>query len=171
MPTMTAEEAQLELRRRLRLYFVKVIGSLIATFIAPFLVGGVLKAAGVEQAAAVSAVLGALMMLGTVAFAWYLVFTTWRCPACDANIYWLVSWNMSAFASMYGKKNCPKCDLQLISPRRGKFVLILIGIAVVFGVLGALMAGGAAAQKRKNQTPDAMTAPNTPNPPPPIPPG
>lgn len=163
MPTMTAEAAQAEVSRRLRSYFLKVVSCLVGTFLAPFVIGGVLKAAGVEQAGAIAGLIAALAMLGTVAFAWYLVFTTWRCPACDANIYWLVSWNMSAFSGLYGKKNCPKCDLQLISPRRGKFVFILIAVAVVFGVLGALMAAGAKAQRDRQH----QSAP----PPPPLPPG
>lgn len=164
MPTLTAEEAQLEVRRRLRMYFVKVVGLLLATFIVPLIVGGGLRAAGVEAAPAISAALGGLMMLSTVGFAWYLVFTTWRCPACDANIYWLISWNMSAFASMYGKKNCPKCDLQLISPRSGRWILILIVIGVGFGVMGALMAGGMAKKRHDDSLKNQPTT-TTPVPP------
>jgi hypothetical protein len=166
-PAFTPEEAQAELRSRLRSYFIKVVALLIASIVVlPLLSGAVLKAMNVERAASISAGVGGLSMLFTVGFAWYLVFTTWRCPACDANIYWLVSWNMSAFGAG-ASKTCPKCNIELFKPRSGRFVLIIVAIAVMLGVMGALMAGGAAAQKAKQKQP-TVTQPAQP---PPLPPG
>ncbi|MFT3713024.1 MAG: hypothetical protein QM817_35675 [Archangium sp.] len=157
-PALTPEEAQVELRRRLRSYFVKVVSMLIASLVvAPLVLGAILKTMDVQNAKAIAAAVSGLSMLSTVAFAWYLVFTTWRCPACDANIYWLVSWNMSAFAAG-AKKTCPKCNIELFQPRSGRFVLIFILIAVAIGALGAIGAATAGAQKRQKQQ-DTVTQP------------
>ncbi|MBL8936253.1 MAG: hypothetical protein JNM69_16985, partial [Archangium sp.] len=162
MPTLTAEQAQIELRSRIRTYFFSVVGLLLVAFlVVPFVLTVVLVAAGMskEQAGPVVGASVVVSMLGVAAMSWYLVYRLWRCPACDANIYWLVSWNMSFFAGAYGKKSCPKCGIELFGPRSSRrFILVLLGIALLLGALGAIMSLGA----RRPRTPAPATAPATP---------
>ncbi|MFO0594907.1 MAG: hypothetical protein U0228_06375 [Myxococcaceae bacterium] len=172
---MTPEAAQQELRRKLRNYFLAVVGLLLFSLFGAPLIGGFIAAAAHLDPNVAGRNIGmfaAASMFSTVVIAWVLVYRWWRCPACNANVYWLVSMNMSAFAGAYNRKACPSCGIQLFpdkSPRR--FMVVLAIIAAVFVVLGALMAAGAASQRsRQQQNQPTPTAP-APNSPPPANPG
>jgi len=142
--TMTAEAAQLELRRRIRRYFFVVMGGLVGAFALPFVLGLVLTSAGFEKQAigGLVAVIGVGGMLSVVALSWFLVYRWWRCPVCDRNVYWLVSTNMSIFAATAGK-NCPECGTQIIQEGAAKRfftrIFIIAGIFMALGVISGLL--------------------------------
>lgn len=150
MTTMTPEAAQAELQRRVRRYFLVVVGALAGAFALPFMLGAALVAAGMEQQAAgsVAGVVGLAGMFCVVALSWFLVYRWWRCPACDRNVYWLVSTNMSIFAAT-ASKTCPSCGTQLIAPGAARrFFIRLALIAGVFIALGVLAGLTSAGQRR-----------------------
>lgn len=154
MTTMTAVEAQAELKRRLRRYFVIVLGLLGSVFLLPVFASLALKSSGVAVTTfgPIVGIVTAVGMFSIVGFSWYLVFKLWRCPACDTNIYWVVSMNMSAFASMYGKRHCPKCGIELFAPGRSRRFLIVVFLVIgVFIALGAIAGASARVQREKQQ--------------------
>lgn len=141
--TMTAEAAQLELRRRIRRYFLVVLGGLVLAFALPFIVGMLMVSSGADKEAAAgpAAVAGFTAMFSVVALSWFLVYRWWRCPVCDRNVYWLVSTNMSVFAAT-ASKNCPGCGTQIIAADAAKrfFIrlFIIVGVFMALGVLSGL---------------------------------
>lgn len=150
MTTMSPDAAQLELQRRVRRYFIVVVGALVGAFALPFVLGAVLLAAGVEKqpAGTVAGIAGLVGMFTVVALSWFLVYRWWRCPVCDRNVYWVVSTNMSIFAAT-ASKTCPSCGTQLIAPGAARrFFIRLALIAGVFIALGVLAGLTSAGQRR-----------------------
>jgi hypothetical protein len=150
MTTMSPDAAQLELQRRVRRYFIVVVGALVGAFALPFVLGAVLQAAGVEKqpAGTVAGIAGLVGMFTVVALSWFLVYRWWRCPVCDRNVYWVVSTNMSIFAAT-ASKTCPGCGTQLIAPGAARrFFIRLALIAAVFIALGVLAGLTSASERR-----------------------
>lgn len=149
---LTPEQIVEEMRARIRRYMRIVVLLIFALVgIMGLLAVAVGASGGNKTASTAAGVVGAALMLGLVATSWVLVHRLWRCPACDANVYWVVAWNTSAFAGA-ASKTCPKCNAVLFAPRSGnrsfRMVMILVGIGVFFALLGA-MASGAMLQKHK----------------------
>lgn len=143
------------LRGRLRKYFLVVFAMFAGAILFMVVLSTVVKLAALDPktTGTVLGVAASLAMLSVVAGSWVAVSKLWRCPACDQNVYWLVSWNMSVFASA-AKSTCPRCGVELFTvkgrKRTNQRLLILVAIAVAFGLAGA-MASGFLAQKAKRQ--------------------
>ena len=143
------------LRGRLRKYFLVVFAMFGGAIAFLVVLGTVVKLAGIDPktSGVVMGVAAPLVMLGVVAGSWIAVSKLWRCPACDQNVYWLVSWNMSVFAAS-AKSTCPGCGVELFTvagrKRANRRLLIMVAIAVAFGLAGA-MASGYLAQKKRMQ--------------------
>lgn len=146
-PQQIIEEMRARIRRYMRIVVLLIAGLFGIMVLMAMVVGAT---GGNKTASTVAGVVGAALMLGLVATSWVLVHRLWRCPACDANVYWVVAWNTSAFAGA-ANKTCPKCNAVLFEPRTGmrslRTVMILVGIGVAFALAGA-MASGAMRQKR-----------------------
>jgi hypothetical protein len=131
------------LRGRIRKYFFVVFGMIGGVLLTIIVLATGLKVAGAD-AKTTGMVLGVaapVLMLGVVISSWIAVGKLWRCPQCDKNVYWTVSWNMSLFASA-ASPNCPGCGVELFTPaaraRWKRTLFILIGIGFAAGVLGAM---------------------------------
>ena len=132
-----------QLRARVRKYFLVVFGLIGGAVVLLMALGMVVKLSGLDAKASglVLGISAPLLMLGVVAGSWVAVYKLWRCPKCDASIYWTVSWNMSVFAGT-ASPNCPGCGVELFTQegrKRGlRILLILIAIAVGAGFAGAM---------------------------------
>lgn len=146
-PEQIVEEMRSRIRRYMRIVVLLILGLIGCMTLMAVAVGVSHNDPTVTTASGI--VFGALM-LALVATSWVLVHRLWRCPACDANVYWVVAYNTSAFASL-ASKTCPKCNAVLFAPQSAKrslrLTLIIVGVAVVLGLAG-LMAVGAVAQRR-----------------------
>ena len=141
------------LRSRIRKYFLVVFGMFLGAAVLLVVVGVVLKTLAPSGAATAMGILAPVAMLSVVVGSWVAVSKLWRCPACDKNVYWVISMNMSILASQ-APSTCPGCGVTLFDTadrqRRGRRFLVLIVLAVVLGIAGA-MASGFMAQKRAQQ--------------------
>lgn len=146
-PQQIIEEMRARIRRYMFIVVLLIIGMVLSMVVVAAIVGA---SGGSPTANTVAAVVGATLMVGLVATSWVLVSRLWRCPACDANVYWVVARNTSAFAPL-ASKTCPKCNAVLFEQRTRKrslrAVMILVGIGVAFALLGAV-ASGSMHQKR-----------------------
>lgn len=66
-----------------------------------------------------------------------------RCPACEKSVVWQVSAKYSAFGAMAGQ-HCRHCDQKIFAddiPRRfRRMILVMIGVSVSLGLIGAASA-------------------------------
>jgi cytochrome c biogenesis factor len=167
--TTTATPAEL-LRSRLRRYFAVVFGLFVGAIVLLVALGAVVKLAGVDKKSAglIIGIAAPLVMLGVVISSWIAVSKLWRCPACEKNIYWLVSWQMSLFAAS-ASTTCPSCGVELFTPaanqRRRRLFLVLVALGVIAGLGGAATAGFVDAKKRQQQQQQQVQPPPPPPPP------
>ena len=142
---MTTDSAPLQLRSRIRKYFLVVFGLIGGAVVLLVLLGAAVKLAGVDgkTGGAILGIAAPLLMLGVVGSSWYAVHKLWRCPKCEKSVYWLVSWNFSLFASA-AASNCPGCGVELFTVDQKKKTqrrfIILIVLAIGMGLLGGLAA-------------------------------
>jgi hypothetical protein len=144
------------LRSRLRKYFVVVIGMIFGAIALLITLGALAKTLSPTSAGMVMGVLAPIAMISVVIGSWVAVSKLWRCPACDKNVYWLVSMNMSILAAT-AQSNCPACGVELFPvadrKRRTRRFVILIALAVGLGMAGAMTSGFLAQKSRTQQTP------------------
>jgi len=143
---------------RLRKYFAVVLGMLAGAVVLLMALGAIVKVSGADERTGglMLGVAAPLLMFTVVALSWVAVAKLWRCPACDASVYWLVIWNMSVFAGA-ASKTCPKCGVELFSPqtaRRGvRVLLIMMLIGALFAVGGIAASTMLAKEQQEQQKP------------------
>lgn len=156
-----AASAADQLRSQIRRYFLVVFGMIAAAIVFVIALAAVVKVAITEEktAATVVGIAGFLVMLGVVISSWVAVSKYWRCPACQKNLYWTVSWNMSLFARA-ASPNCPGCGVELFtaSGRKRSFRILLVMILVFMG-MGAIGAAFSTKTARKAPTIEAPIPP------------
>ena len=86
-----------QLRSRIRKYFLVVFAMIGGAIVLLIGLGATIKVLGVDSktAGAVLGIVAPIAMLSVVVGSWVAVSKLWRCPKCDASVYWAVSWNMS----------------------------------------------------------------------------
>lgn len=142
---MTTDSAPVQLRSRIRKYFLVVFGLIGGALVLLVILGAAVKMSGVDgkTGGAILAIVAPLLMLGVVGSSWYAVYKLWRCPKCNQSVYWLVSWNFSLFASA-AASNCPGCGVELFTVEQKETTqrrfIILVVLAMGMGLAGGLAA-------------------------------
>ena len=152
---MTGTPAEI-VRSRIRRYFLVVFGLFVGAAALLVVLGVTVKSVFDPQTAAkIVGVSFPIVGLAVVLGSWVAVSKLWRCPACNASLYWTISWNMSLFARS-ASRTCPSCQVELFTEKGQKrgFRVLLIMVLVAFGA-GVLGAAVTATKTRKEKTVEA----------------
>jgi len=137
---MAAEDQSIETRRRIwRHMTTSLLGAGAAIVVAGATVA-LAKAVALEGAAMRITIAAAIVsaMALAIGVGWWSAFRNLRCPGCNAAIWWQVSWNTSLFAAR-ASKHCRACGVRLFDERSNRFVLVILVVAFVLGLVGAMV--------------------------------
>lgn len=139
-------ELQIEFARRVRRHLIILPMALLA-FAVPLGIGSLLKRviygrehlpAGFNTVIAIS--ICALLVV-TIGYAFWSSVKNLRCPACETNVWYMVSRNASlVLLSEETHSHCPKCDAEIVGPilreRTKRIVLFTFVGGLVFSIAG-----------------------------------
>jgi hypothetical protein len=137
---MAPEDCTLETRRRLWRHMTTSMLGVLAAFVVAGAAIALAKALALEGTAmriTIAAAVGSCLVLA-VGIGWWSTFRNLRCPSCNEGIWWQVSWNTSLFAAR-ASKHCRQCGVRLFDERSNRFVVVLLVVAFLLGMVGAIL--------------------------------